>query len=168
MDKIEENISKRSGIALPIEDRMIKSIKRLAESSGVSLDSKPINKRNWADRDLYQKAEAIGWGEVYLGIFGGMSTAVHGNWGDIAAHHLERFDGSGFYKPCLDWSVPRPQGPLSLVKIAASVCHEMFRYFGGEAAQDYFSEKLGDLVDRAELVTQIHEAFLAQRSDYSA
>ena len=164
-DKIDTNITKRGGVRLPIEDRMLESIGRLAEASGVDLSDPPLNKRNWADRDLFQKADAIGWGDAYLGIFGGMSTAVHGNWGDIAAHHLERFDGSGFYKPCLDWSTPRPQGLLSLARIVVTVSHEMFAYFGEEPLQDHFAEILDGVIDRVELATSLHEGFLAKITD---
>lgn len=167
-DKILHNIDNRAGVRLPIEDRMLVSIGRLAEASGVDLSAPPLNKRNWADLDLFQKADAIGWGEAYLGIFGGMSGAVHGNWGDIAAHHLERFDGSGFYKPCSDWSSPRPQSLLSLARIVVTVSHEMFAYFGKEPLQEHFAGMLDGIIDRIEVTTTLHEGFLARIADHTA
>ncbi len=158
--KIDANISKRGDAPLPIERRMLESIERLAHASNVDLSQPPLNKRNWADRDLFQKADAIGWGEAYLGIFAGMSTAVHGNWGDIASHHLERFDGSGFYKPCMDWSTPRPQGLLSLSRIVIVVSEELFAYFGDVALRTHFAPMLENILDRIGIVTGLHEQFL--------
>ena len=164
-DKVVKNIRKRGGVSLPIEDRMLESIERLAKASGIDLSDPPLNKRNWADRDLFQKADAIGWGEAYLGIFGGMSTAVHGNWGDIAAHHLERFDGSGFHKPCSDWSTPRPQSLLSLARIVVTVSDEMFSYFGTEPLREHFAGNLDRIIDRIKLATSLHEEFLSKVAD---
>lgn len=160
---IKERISARGGEVLPIEQRMLESIERLAQSTGSNLESSPRNKRNWGDKDLFQKAEAIGWGELYLGAFGGTSTAVHGNWGDVAAHHLEKFDGTGFYKPCFDWSPPRPQVPFALAKMLIVVTSDMLDFMGGEIVQKHFNSNLDDAFQRIEISTQLHEQFLAGR-----
>lgn len=163
--QIIERIEQRGGDALPIEKRMLESIVRLAKSTGSDLEGPPINKRNWGDKDLFQKAESVGWAEAYLGAFAGVSSAVHGNWGDIAAHHLERFDGTGFYKPCFDWSTPRPQVPLALARMLVVVTSDMLEYLGGSDVADHFAPNLEDLFRRIEQATEHHERFLVDRSE---
>lgn len=163
--QIEKRIRVR-GVTLPIEDRMLASIGSLADASGIDLNNPPLNKRNWGDKDLFQKAELVGWGDAYLGVFAGMSGAVHGNWGDIATHHLERFDGSGFYKPCFDWSMPRPQSPYAIARMIVCVCDSMLAILGGSEVQEYFAGKLDDIIERLEKLTELHELFLA-RMDFA-
>lgn len=162
--QIENRISDRKGEVLPIEQRMLASIKRLADSSGIDLDSPPINKRNWGDMNLFEKAESINWGDAYLGIFGGMSGAIHGNWCDIASHHLELFDDSGFYEPSFEWSTPRPQGPYALAQVLLTVAGEMFQYFGGDEIIGHFDPLLQDVHDKIEKATALHEGYLAREN----
>lgn len=161
--QIEGNVDARSGIVLPIEDRMLKSINRLAQESGIDLSQPPIDKRDWGNKNLFEKAKAIGWSTAYVGVFAGMSNAVHGSWGDIATHHLEAFDDSGYYRPSFDWSAPRPQAPLSLARMVCAVTDAMLEYFGGEELLGRFVEKLDDLVTRLDRATMLHEQFLAKR-----
>lgn len=161
--KIEANIHARSGVILPIEDRMLTSIEHTAEASNIDLSTPPLDKKDWGNKNLFEKAEAIGWEAAYLGVFAGMSNAVHGSWTDIAAHHLEKFDGSGFYRPSFDWSVPRPQAPLSLSRMLCAVVDSMLEYFGGEVLREDFVNEIDDLIERLDETTQFHEHFLARR-----
>jgi hypothetical protein len=158
--QIEERIAARGGSRLPIEDRMLASIAKIAEASHVDLESKPLNKKDWGDKNLFEKAEAIGWGEAYVGAFAGTSLAVHGGWGDTATHHLERLDDTGFYRPNFEWSVPRPQHPLTLSQMILRVAGEVMHYFGGDALIDQFEAKLQDTSERLHEVTLLHEEFL--------
>ena len=160
--QIDTRKSARGGVLLPIEMRMIESINRLASSTGVSLDSPPINKRNWGDKDLFQKAEDIGWADAYVGAFAGTSTAVHGNWGDIASHHLERFDGSGFFRPCFEWSMPRPQHPFALAKMILVVSENIAEYIGGPEFRDYLNPLILNVFERIDFAVELHEEFLAR------
>lgn len=66
-DRIQSNIRRRLGEALPIEQRMLASIRHTAEVSGVPIETiHSSSPRNWADRNLYEKAKAVGldlsWG----------------------------------------------------------------------------------------------------------
>ncbi|UXC36637.1 DUF5677 domain-containing protein [Cupriavidus gilardii] len=47
----------------------------------------------WKAVDLYRKAEAVGLGQAYLGLFGGPSHAVHGGWQDLLDYYLDVVDG---------------------------------------------------------------------------
>ena len=167
LGQIEARVADRGGVLLPIEVRMRDSIHSLAAATGISLESPSINKRNWGDKDLFQKAESIGWADAYVGAFAGTSTAVHGNWGDIASHHLERFDGSGFYKPCFEWSTPRPQHAFALARMVAVAAGNIAGYIGGIDVRGHFDPMLSKIFDRVDIATSLYEEFLAREAKLS-
>jgi hypothetical protein len=69
---------------LPVEDRMLKSIRRAVSAAGVSLDDvDPTDGRPWGGKNAYEKTQDVGLGEAYLAAFGGGSQNVHGNWNEI-------------------------------------------------------------------------------------
>jgi hypothetical protein len=88
LQRIEQNSNQR-GYETPTEKRMIGSIKSLFQRSGVDISSvSPKDKQAWAG-NLYDRAKALGYGEMYLATFSFPSHEVHGNWGDLVEHHLE-------------------------------------------------------------------------------
>jgi hypothetical protein len=112
-DRIMANIEARGGIRLPIEDRMLSSISAAATRSGFSIvDLSSSEPKKWGERDLYQRAKAVGLDVIYLAAFGGGSQNVHGNWMDLLEYHL---DGEGEeFAPGLEWHRPRPQVGLAI------------------------------------------------------
>jgi len=162
LDRINKNIAKRSGSALPIERRMIDSIMRKAAASGFDIHSaSPSSPKNWGDMTLYEKSERIGFGDVYLGAFSGPSHNVHGNWMDILEYHLEVKDG-GFY-PRIEWARPKPQVLLALAKLTIDAIREFMNFIGHLAARVLFEARLRDLWDRILLVDTAHEEYLTLR-----
>lgn len=161
MDRIETNITSRSGVILPIEARMLESIKKSFEKSGVAPSE--VTKqaaKPWSDVDLYQRASAVGLGEAYLGLFGGPSHNVHGSWQDLLEYHLHH-DGEGF-TPELAWHRPRPQVLYTLAKIGVATLVTYLEHFVGDDAEGVVSE-LQDLWERIETANRAHEAFLSAR-----
>lgn len=161
MDRIETNITSRSGVILPIEARMLGSIKKSFEKSGVAPNE--VTKqaaKPWKDVDLYQRASAVGLGEAYLGLFGGPSHNVHGSWQDLLEYHLHH-DGEGF-TPELAWHRPRPQVLYTLAKIGVATLVTYLEHFVGDDAGGVVSE-LQDLWERIETANRAHEAFLSAR-----
>jgi hypothetical protein len=163
MDRIETNIASRSGVILPIEARMLGSIKKSFEKSGVTPEE--VTKqaaKPWKDVDLYQRAEAVGLGEAYLGLFGGPSHNIHGAWQDLLEYHLNH-DGEGF-TPELAWHRPRPQVLFTLAKIGVATLQVYLEHFAGDGSEGIISE-LEDLWDRIAIADRAHEAFLSARQN---
>lgn len=161
-DEIQANIAQRGGEVLPIEMRMLASLERTTEKTGITLDS--INLRDkapWGGKHLRHKAEAIGLGDAYQGVFGGMSHNVHGAWQDLNDYHLEANDEGGF-TPKLEWRRPRPQLLLVLGVLVVEALPEVFRFLGGEEAFNQLRDRLADLHQRLVAVDQAHEAYLTR------
>jgi hypothetical protein len=101
-DQVETNIKARSGITLPVEDRILKSIARAEKASGISLDAvDPRSKRSWGGRNIYERTRDVGLEALYLAAFGGGSHSVHGNWQEVYGAHLE-WGEDGQFKPKTD------------------------------------------------------------------
>ncbi|WMT71915.1 DUF5677 domain-containing protein [Bradyrhizobium sp. Ash2021] len=163
-DKIQANIQDRGGDILHIEQRMLKSIERAARIAGLTLDDVDLKDRTpWGGKNLRQKAEAIGFGEAYRAMFGGMSHNVHGSWHDLYQFHLEADENGGF-TPNLDWGRPRPQPLFALGHLALYAVRDFLTFIGGETAMDQLREQLRDLGARIDSVNQAHEAYLSGKT----
>ncbi|KWE98987.1 hypothetical protein WL80_33680 [Burkholderia ubonensis] len=159
MESIEDSIGKRNGLILPIEDRMLISIKRAFETSGVNPDE--VTKqaaKPWKDVDLFQRSSAVGWGDGYLALFGGPSHNVHGSWQDLLEYHL-RHDEGGF-SPEFAWHTPRPQVLFTLARVGLVALTTYLEHFAGGAAEGVI-DAFDDLWKRIEVADRAHEAFLS-------
>jgi len=160
-DKILENIKKRHGDPLPIERRMLASIERSAKASNVSLDDvNPARWKKWSDNNVFERADSIGLGETYLGMFGGPSHTVHGNWQDLLEYHLEELD-SGF-GPELEWHNPRPQLLFAIGIVTVDMLKSYLAHLAKETADRIILE-LDDLLERLILSNDEHEKFIIDR-----
>lgn len=161
-DEIQSNIAQRGGEVLPIETRMLASLERTVEKAGVKLDSIDLkDKAPWGRKHIRHKADAVGLGDAYQGVFGGMSHNVHGAWQDLNDYHLEANDEGGF-TPKLEWRRPRPQLLLVLGVLVVEVLPEVFGFLGGEQALEQVRDRLADLHQRLVAVDQAHEVYLTR------
>jgi Family of unknown function (DUF5677) len=159
---IKENIAKRSGLILPIEDRMLKSIERAFEKAGLNpTDMDKYRDRDWGGKNLYEKADDLQLGNAYLGAFAGPSQSVHGGWGDIYSHNLEAID-AGFI-PKLNWSHPRPQLVTAVAILTLTAVRDYVGYVAGDEIQQKANSILENLVGRIELLDQAHEKYLSTK-----
>jgi Family of unknown function (DUF5677) len=162
---VARNITDRGGIILPIEDRMLKSIDRTVRMAGVSLDEEDQKRpRDWGGKNVYEKAKAVGLEHAYLAAIGGGSNSIHGNWQEIAGHHLEWDDSTGRFTPNTDWAPPRPQVPLGLSRIIIETLAIYFPFMAGHAAFEEISPALHDILQRIDLVSKAHENYLAPKT----
>ncbi|MPS48839.1 DUF5677 domain-containing protein [Methylobacillus sp.] len=162
LEKIEANIANRQGVGLPIEDRMIRSILASFAASALTRDEVAANRhRNWSGLNLYERARAVGLDQAYLAAFGGGSHSIHGNWQDLLEYHLEKIDDNS-YRPNIHWHVPRPQILEALVILVADAVAEYVNFFTDNNAPE-FIQRLGNLQDRTNHLSRLHEAFLIQR-----
>lgn len=162
-DVVQENISARDGEALPIEDRMLKSINRSAAAAGVVLDD--INSRQnspWGGKNLFDKSQAVGLESAYLAAFGGASHSVHGNWHELYGNHLHWDEKEGF-TPNLDWHRPRPQVLFAISTLVVGTLDIYFDFMRGRQAAETFEKPLSDLHDRIFQVNDAHEAYLTMK-----
>lgn len=158
-DRIHSNITARGGEIWPIEKRMLASIERSAKDSGVDLDQIDPPK-DWAGRNLFERAQDVGLDEAYLGAFAGPSHSVHGNWQDLLEYHLEA-EGDGFL-PDFDWHPPRPQLLTTVAHLTLITLGEFFSDIIGPAG-NAVAERLPDLQERVQSLVHLHEEFLASR-----
>lgn len=163
-DEIQRNVKKRSGVVIPIEDRMLQSIARASERSGYSIEDIDLrDKSNWAGKNLYQKSKDVGWDKLYLSSFGGMSNAVHGSWTDLYGHHLLAAD-NGSYTGVFGWSVPRPQSIFAMIRLVAQISADLFYFFGGKAVDEHFEPRIINIFDRTTVLTDGHERYLSTKT----
>ncbi len=164
LKRINGEIERRSGIRLPIEDRMIQSIERIASISQISLTSLNTKEKGiWDKIDMYSKAKSVWLEGLYLAAFAGMSINIHGAWGDLYGHHLEYEDGGGF-RPKISWARPRPQVILTLPLVVTNSIQKYFYFIAGEEVGDYFETRLNDLVFRIHKLAAAHDEYLSGKT----
>ena len=167
LGRIEKNIEARGGNELPIERRMINSIIRSFEVSGISLDTFALGElKNWGGKNIFEKAQAVGLETAYLGAFGGGSHSVHGNWQDLLEYHLEETDEGGF-KPDFEWHRPRPQLLNAVALHSTQAVIDYLQWLASDGAEDIVTVLQG-LQNRILLLDRLHEEFLAHRSSRNA
>ena len=89
-ERITKESEARQGHTLPVEERMLDLIDKAVKAAGLSIaDLSPSCPRDWADKNLYERADLVGLGGTYVGTFGGPSSSVHGNWMDLLEFQLE-------------------------------------------------------------------------------
>jgi hypothetical protein len=160
-DRIQRNIKARGGESLPIERRMLASIQRAAEKSGIPLEHiTPGSYAEWKDKNLFERADAIGWGDGYLYMVGGPSHSVHGNWQDLLEYHLDESENG--FQPEFEWHRPRPQPLMSIGLLTLTVLDEYLVHFVGDEAKPVM-EDFEDLRQRLSVANHAHEAFLSAR-----
>jgi hypothetical protein len=150
--RISKEIDGRRGERLPVEERMLES--------GVSIDDLSTSRpKDWADKNLYERADAVGLGGAYIGAFGGPSSSVHGNWMDLLEFQLETHYDDGNFSPDFEWHNPRPQIGQTVAFLAVEAAREYFAYVG-EGPNDFMEERFAELSNRIREAASAHEAFL--------
>lgn len=119
---IQDNIKSRDSI-LPIEKRMIDSIKRTISLSGFD-ENKLTSGSKWDDKVRARIFEIID-PEFYVLLYGTSSHAVHGNWQDLIDHHLIEKDG-GFFQNN-DWNFPHYQLLMAATMLTNDLTIEVAR-----------------------------------------
>lgn len=161
MDLVRENIAKRNKVALPIEERMLGSIRSAFESSGV--DPATVNadeRRPFDGKSIFRRAAAVGLDSAYLAAFSLPSHAVHGNWQDLLQHHLREVDGG--FLPEAKWTTPKPQMLEAPCILALEALDGYLEAEFGDAAKNVLN-RARDLRDRVLQFSRLNEGYLAER-----
>lgn len=152
---IQANIKARGGSALPIEERMLRSIESTAKGASMDLDSlPPRGKSGWPN--AFERLRQVGLRDLYV-LFRMGSVAVHGGWSDLYLHHLED-QGDGRFLPH-DMTPARPE-PLTSMGILIIVV--LTEYLAAEPAalRETFQPRVDDLRSRIQRLDEAHEAFV--------
>lgn len=142
--QIESNITRQSGVVLPIEDRMLASIHRRLDHSGVTLDEIPQSPHATWGGSMREKLDALGMQEMYQGAFAGPSAAfTHGSWHELVTYHLRDIEAGSGYRAKAAFADVRPQ-------TANLVC-----VIGTEAVMDFLCQQFPESDSRDKLVDQL-------------
>ncbi|MGW3959122.1 DUF5677 domain-containing protein [Amycolatopsis sp. NPDC005003] len=156
-DNIQKNIEQRGGQVLPIEERMMRSIKRAAEAGGVT-DVSQLPSRGAIGYPSTEARVRLLGPQVYEAYRGG-SVETHGDWNDLFRNHLHYEDGT--FTPNLNSMEVRPQVPLMLVILATKILIDNLAVIvDDQAIADFFEPALTDLNARASQLDDAHERFL--------
>ena len=130
--RIEDNVDRRNGQMLRIEQRMLHSINRYMKLSGLSMDE--IS--NIPDvPDLASMYNDLGLSdEQYIGVYRLGSQYVHGTWSDLVSHYL-RIDDKGEFN-LRDHDVVPDEGTFS------STCLIVLRSMSAFASYFFDDEEL--------------------------
>lgn len=159
-NKIRENIAARGGDVLPVESRMLDSIAKAAKASALRIEDLSASRpRNWAEKTLAERADAIGLGDAYLGSFGGASAAVHGSWMDLLEFQLDTNHNEVSFAPRFAWANPRPQIGQTVAYLATRAVRDYFN-FVGEGPIEFLDTKFDNLSNRIREAAQAHDSFL--------
>lgn len=165
-DLIHSRIKDRNGQVLPIEQRMLASVEKKARASGVSIEATSSSRpKNWGDKNLFQRAQAIGFDDAYLGVISGPSHNIHGNWMDLLEYHLESHDEHFVPKP--EWSRPRPQILLAVSRLTLDAIAAYLDFIGHIGARQVMHPRLERLCKRIRETDRLHESYLSKREDTS-
>jgi len=160
-DEIVSRSSSRGGELLPVEQRMLKSIQHSAIEAGINLDDVSTKMRKWGGKSTKDKAQTVYGNDLsYIGMFSGMSKAVHGNWGDLAQFHLTALS-DGRFAPNTEWGYPRPQVLTSLCVLALGAVRDCFQFWSPELMAHY-DAAIEDLDARVRTLAAAHEDYLCQ------
>ena len=163
-DVIEANIGARSGIVLPIEDRMLQSIGRMERAAEMSLDAvDPTDQRPWGGKNISEKTRDVGLAVAYRAAFGGGSQTIHGNWNEVYGNHLHWNETEGTFTPKTTWKHPRPQIITSLALIVVETITIYFDFIGAQEVGEHFEGRLSDLHNRIYMLIQAHEDYLGAK-----
>jgi hypothetical protein len=157
--RIQDEIEARSGLVLPIEERIRAAIERRLEQAGVKLDEVPDAGRvNWGGTDK-EKVEALGIEDLYSALFVGPSAYVHGTWHELVIYHLSATAEGGF-EPDTAFAAVRPQSALALCRLTCEALGEYLslRFLEGEE----LGTKFVALAEAAVEIDQLHENYIVR------
>jgi len=149
---IEEEMQRRSGLVLPIEDRMLRAIESEITLGEVDLSSPPARRRlpgmEERMRSVFPEADKIYDFSWRVG-----SAAVHGAWKDLLDRHVST---DGTWTPLLAW---READPVVLFGTLAWSTVVFVTYTQELGLSDDFRPLYVDLAARAEQVDEAYRSF---------
>lgn len=165
LKRIATNVEARGGEVWPIEQRMRRSVERAFTQSGVKTDELPEKRiKNWGNKTLFEKADAIGFGEHgYSAIFGGPSRSVHGGWLDLLRLHLHYDETSGRFSPQPEFTRMKQPQPLFAIAFMTTPALLDYVHYLDLSETSALIPQLTELSERILLADRLHEEFMQKR-----
>ena len=151
---------------MPVENRMLNSIAKAMKASAIRIEDLSSSRpKNWADKTLADRADALGLRDAYLGAFGGVSAAVHGSWMDLLEFQLDTNHAEANFAPSFQWRNPRPQIGQTVAFLATEAARDYFNFMG-EGPIEFMDEKFDELSSRIRKAAQAHDSFLVSTNAF--
>ena len=147
---IRENVAKRNGDTLPLEEQMRRSIEKSFDSSDFDIDEVNSSSK-W--KSISSRAEKVASIEFYDIFYGIASHSVHGNWQDFLFNHLKRKEDQFLLN--LKYIRPRPQildGPI-ILNLSVT---EIF------TKTELDNELRDSIIDKCDLLLKYHEKLVTR------
>jgi hypothetical protein len=157
-DLLVRDIKERNGEELPIETRMLASIRHTFDLSGFKVEEIKPKHVQWA-HGLRGRLKDMKQEDVYASLHRIPSHAIHGTWVDLLLHHLEHKEGG--FAPKLTWGKVDEQslGPICLYVLDRA--RGYLRIFFGEIPElKPLYERMDDLQERILKVVHSYEQWL--------
>ena len=144
-DLVMRHIDQR-GETLVIEERILKSIGRVASLSGVDIQEVDPGFHRWAG-GLRQLYEALGQPERYVTEERMGSHAVHGTWVDLVLNHLRPVNGGFAIDSDPTASDGKLRWPIGLIALEAAQAYVM-EFFKDVSGSRILYDRITDLMER--------------------
>ena len=154
--RIEAHIVEAGGEVSPIQRRILSSISRNFERSGVRPDDSPTGA--WPTK-IFDRFDRLGLNDQYLFQFAVQSHYMHGNWHDLYSYHL-RAESGGF---ALDrsWGDVRPQPLLAATLVLAQAASQYLEVaLPASPQRGVLIGRLDKCITKVRRVAEAHESFL--------
>lgn len=154
MEIVVAQIKERGGDVLPIEERMRRSIERMATAAGTTFDAVPgKSKSGWPTTEQRLLAlSPVGYLPFRTG-----SSAIHSNWAALLQRDLEEVEG-GFRLSPAAYPDVRPMTAAGLFIADAAV--DYLRREGTKEEWAWFLDRLIAVTQTIRELDQAHEQFL--------
>jgi hypothetical protein len=164
-DQIRRNIRDRGGGELPIETRILASIQKTCEESGVNINEINPKFRDWGG-GVRNRIKALNQEDAYVSLQRIPSHAIHGTWVDLLLYHLESKEGGFSPKPTWANVDARLLAPIGVYVLEAA--REYIKMFFGELPEvKPLYGRMDDLKERLLKVNKEHESWLQKESGES-
>lgn len=169
-NKLQEDILMNvlnRGSELPIEKRMLQSIKEAFASSGFeNLEEKELKKTRWglvkAHLEISGKAKDVKLEQIYTSIFTSSSHFVHGSWHEFDFYHLDRDkDNKRGRQPQMKYGTPKPQLIEAIsILILSTLSKYLYTVVEDEEHSKEFKSDLKNISNWFFEIVEKHEEFL--------
>jgi hypothetical protein len=163
-DIVHANIAERGGELLPIEKRMLDSINRVCEASGVKIEEVNQKYGDWGG-GVRQRLKALNKEEQYVAVQRLPSHAVHGTWVDLCMRHLKNEPKTDVFLPDNSFANvdARLLGPIATFVLEPTKLY-LQRFFSNVPEMAKLLERIEDLQNRIIEADAIHEKLMAQEN----
>jgi len=117
---------------------------------------------SWADLDLKQKAEAVGFGDIYTHALLDAPSYLHGSWKDLTKYHLTEA-GNERYHAQPRWTEPNPQPLITTSMFVLGVIQSFADTIATGPLVEELHNRIVDLAERLKIVDQAFDKSLYGR-----